>query len=376
MPGKQSCENEKALRSRKKTATLVLRIVLGVLFIFSALIKLNDPMGLAFKIEEYLAQGLPGTEFSLSFIVDAAGTLITLELILGASLLLGRFKVFTLWTLLALNAVFTLVTLYSAVTGAVPHCGCFGDAIVLSPWASLLKSLVAVSMIVTLICWQRFIKPAVGFRTSMSVVALLFAFSIGMIYYVLRHEPPMDFRPYKVGVDLHERHGADSGSGENRNIWTYRVEGEERQYRDSDEPWNIPGAEFVSRRNLRTGGVSSAAADFSVTDARGSDCTDSLLALERVWLITCYRIDQSETEAWEAIAALISRENTPAVVLADAADPENLRRRYGIDAPVFFTDPTTLKTILRSNPGVVELRKGVIAAKWGIGDIAALSPGN
>lgn len=370
MPGKQSCENEKLLRSRKKTATLVLRIVLGMLFVFSALIKLNDPMGLAFKIEEYLAQGLPETEFSLSFVIDAAGTLITLELILGVSLLIGRFKVFTLWTLLALNAVFTLVTLYSAVTGAVSHCGCFGDAIVLPPWASLLKSLVAVAMIVTLICWQRFIKPVVGFRTSMSIVALLFAFSIGVIYYTLRHEPMLDFRPYKVGADLRSLREADTGSGENRNIWTYRIEGEERQYRDSDEPWNIPGAQFVSRENLRIDDAVSATADFSATDSLGIDRTDSLLAMEHVLLVTCYRIGQSEAENWEAIAAFIAREDTPAVVLADADDPVILRRDHGIDAPVYFTDPTVLKTILRSNPGVVELRKGVITAKWGIGDIA------
>ena len=123
MRGKpQAEEDERLLRVRKKTATTVIRVVLGVVFVFSALVKLNDPLGLTFKIEEYLSAFGLGIELPHFLVVDAAGTLITLELILGAVLLMGRFKVFALWTLLALNGVFTAVTFFSAVTGAELFC--------------------------------------------------------------------------------------------------------------------------------------------------------------------------------------------------------------------------------------------------------------
>lgn len=233
MRGKpQAEEDERLLRVRKKTATTVIRVVLGVVFVFSALVKLNDPLGLTFKIEEYLSAFGLGIELPHFLVVDAAGTLITLELILGAVLLMGRFKVFALWTLLALNGVFTAVTFFSAVTGAVPDCGCFGDAIHLSPWASFAKNIVILALVVQLIVWQRFIKPALGFRTSMSIVTLLFAFSIGIIYYVLRYEPLVDLRPYAVGTDIPRAmelpQGEDAPIFEN--VWTYRVDGREKRF--------------------------------------------------------------------------------------------------------------------------------------------------
>lgn len=376
MPGSNPSENEKMLRGRKKTATTLLRIVLGVLFVFSALVKLNDPMGLAFKIQEYLSLWASGLHLSPSLAIDAAGTLITLELILGVVLLLGRFKVFALWTLLALNGLFTLVTFYSAVTGAVPHCGCFGDALVLSPWVSFIKSLVTLALTVTLLLWQRFIKPSVGFRTSMSVVALLFAFSIGMIYYVLRHEPPIDFRPYKVGTNLAQALSApaDQDPTVSYNVWIYRVDGQEKQYRDSDEPWNIPGAEFVSRKTLRTGGIRpNNTADFMVFDSEGNQMTDSLLAMEHVLLVTCYDMEKSEAESWLALAELQKKEILPPMVVLADTDPQTLRERFGITAPVYLADPTLLKTLLRSNPGAVELRRGTITDKWSTARIADLA---
>lgn len=364
MNGNNIKRNDSVIRSRKKTATTVLRVLMGVLFIFSGLVKLNDPLGLVFKIQEYFSEGVFNIPLPFTLIVDGAGTLITFEIVLGALLIMGRFKIFTLWSVLLLNAGFFFLTLYSAVTGKVPDCGCFGDAVHLSPWVSFAKNVLILAAIVVLIMWQRFIKPIVGFRKTMSILALIFAFSIGVIYYVLRYEPVIDFRPYKVGVNIPE--AMQMPEGEDRpvfgHVWVYRVDGRDKKFTDQDEPWNIEGAEFVSRQTKLLSGKLPQITGFSVMSPDGEDISDSLLAMDHVLLVTCFDLKASRAENWERMNAYIREKGVPAFVLADTDDAELIRER-GIVVPVCFTDPITVKTILRSNPGVMELEKGTITDK-------------
>ena len=352
------------IRGRKKTATTVIRVVLGLLFVFSGLIKLNDPLGLVFKIEEYFSAGVFNISVSPSFVVDMAGALITLEIILGAILLMGRFKTFALWTLLALNAGFTFLTFYSAVTGSVSDCGCFGEAIKLSPWVSFAKNIVILVAVVVLIMWQRFIKPGVGFRKSMSVIALIFAFSLAVIYYVLRYEPIVDFRPYKVGVDIKKAMELPVGDKAPvfEHVWTYLVDGKKKKFTDEQEPWNIPDAQFVSRDTRLVSGKLPEITGFSVMAPDGQDITDSLLAMDHVLLVSCFNMAETEADNWKKIDAYVQQKGIDAYLLSNI-DNRIYVEEFGIKMPVCFTDPIILKTIMRANPGVVELKKGVIVSK-------------
>ena len=352
------------IRGRKKTATTVIRVVLGLLFVFSGLIKLNDPLGLVFKIEEYFSAGVFNISVSPSFVVDMAGALITLEIILGAILLMGRFKTFALWTLLALNAGFTFLTFYSAVTGSVSDCGCFGEAIKLSPWVSFAKNIVILVAVVVLIMWQRFIKPGVGFRKSMSVIALIFAFSLAVIYYVLRYEPIVDFRPYKVGVDIKKAMELPVGDKAPvfEHVWTYLVDGKKKKFTDEQEPWNIPDAQFVSRDTRLVSGKLPEITGFSVMAPDGQDITDSLLAMDHVLLVSCFNMAETEADNWKKIDAYVQQKGIDAYLLSNI-DNRIYVEEFGIKMPVCFTDPVILKTIMRANPGVVELKKGVIVSK-------------
>lgn len=361
-----SNDTEQAVRGRKKTAALVGRILLGTVFLFSGLVKLNDPMGLAFKIEEYLSPGVFNMQFLAPLATELAVALITLELILGASLIMGRFKVFVLWALLVLNAGFTIVTFYSALTGKVSDCGCFGDAVRLEPWPSFFKNVALTAMIILLIVWQRFIKPAVRFRTAMSVVAGIFAISLGTAYYVLHNEPFVDFRPYKVGVSIPEAMKVpdDAEKPIYENTWVYSVDGTEKEYSDADEPWNIPGAQFVSRATkLVKKGFEPEITGFTIETRDGRNVTDSILSLERVFVVVSYDIASSSPKRWEKINAKAASRQFPVIVLANSAD-DKYSDMYGIKVPVYFADPVTLKTIIRSNPGIVELRRGTVAGKW------------
>ena len=357
---------ELALRGRKKTAALAVRILLGVVFLFSGLIKLNDPMGLAFKIEEYFSPGVFNMQFLAPLATEFAVALITLELILGASLLMGRFKVFTLWTLLVLNSGFTIVTFYSALTGKVSDCGCFGDAVHMEPWPSFFKNVALTAMIILLIVWQRFIKPRARFRTAMSVVAGIFAISLGTAYYVFHNEPFVDLRPYKAGVNIPDAMKVpdDAEKPVYENTWVYSVDGVEKEYTDADEPWDIPGAQFVSRTTrLVKKGFEPEITGFSIETGDGRDVTDSILSLERVFVIVSYDIASSSPKKWEKINAKAAAAKNPVIVLANSTD-DKYADMYGIKIPVYFADPVTLKTIIRSNPGVVELRRGTVEGKW------------
>lgn len=361
-----SNDAEQAVRGRKKTTALAVRILLGAVFIFSGLVKLNDPMGLAFKIEEYFSPGVFNMQFLAPLATELAVALITLELILGASLLTGRFKVFALWTLLVLNSGFTIVTFYSAVTGKVSDCGCFGDAVHMGPWFSFFKNVVLTALIILLIVWQRFIKPAVRFRTAMSVVAGIFALSLGISYYVLHNEPFVDLRPYKVGVNIPEAMKVpdDAEKPVYENTWVYSVNGVEKEYKDADEPWDIPGAQFVARTTkLVKKGFEPEITGFTIETHDGRDVTDSILSLERVFVIVSYDMASSSPKKWERINEKAASVKNPVIVLANSTD-NKYADMYGINVPVYFTDPVTLKTIIRSNPGVVELKRGTVDGKW------------
>ena len=354
-------------RTHKKTITVALRIILGLTFVFSSFVKLIDPLGLAFKIEDYLSAEALNMPFFLPLAEDLSIALIALELILGLSLLLGRFKVFTLWTLFVLNGAFMLLTLYTAITGAVSDCGCFGDAIPMGAWESFIKNVVICVMIIILIVWQRFIKPIAGFRTSMSVVALAFAVVYGMSYYALHNEPLIDFRPYKVGVNIKESMTIppDAQLPVYENRWVYEIDGKKHKFTDEDEPWNIREARFVSRKSvLVKDGYRPSIENFMVMDIYGGDMTEILLDEKDIYLILCYDYDAVDEKTWEKVKKWADEQDSPVWIVSNASSERFAS--IGLLQPVMYADPVMIKTIVRSRPAIVHLQKGTIISKESI----------
>ncbi|MBQ1969478.1 MAG: DoxX family membrane protein [Flavobacteriales bacterium] len=367
MASGREASRDQVERNRKKIVTTVIRVLLGVVFVFSALVKLIDPLGLAFKIGDYLSPEALNVPFLSPMAENLSIALIALELILGISLLLGRFKVFTLWTLFVLNGAFMLLTLYTAVTGAVSDCGCFGDALPMGPWESFAKNVVICVMIVVLILWQRFIKPVAGFRTSMSVVALAFAVVYGMSYYALHNEPLIDFRPYKVGVNIKEAmcvpEDAQLPVYENR--WVYEIDGERHTFKDEDEPWNMREASFVSRESvLVKDGFRPAIENFMVMDVYGGDMTDSLLVEKDIYLVLCYDYDEVDEDVWDRVKIWAEGKTSPVWIVSNSSSERF--SQVGLELPVMYADPVMIKTIARSRPAVVHLQEGTIISKESI----------
>src|SRR5690606_10672987 len=189
-----------------KAIALIARIIVGVLFIFSGLIKINDPVGTAIKLEEYfevfahdispIFLSLVPAALFLSIFLSAA------EIVLGVALLIRWKLKEVLWLLLAMIVFFTFLTFFSAYFNKVTDCGCFGDAIKLTPWESFTKDIVLLVMIVWLLINKRYLQPLVQPKVGAVVTALTALISVGIGWYAYEHLPYVDFRAYKIGNNI------------------------------------------------------------------------------------------------------------------------------------------------------------------------------
>src|SRR5690606_38595735 len=232
-----------------KLLTHFSRFFVGLLFIFSGLIKLNDPVGFSFKLDEYFSEGVFNMPFLQQFSLAIAVTIVIVEVILGVMLLLGSFKKVTLWLLLIMIVFFTFLTLYSAYFNKVTDCGCFGDAIPLTPWESFYKDIILLVFILILFAGQKYIQPIFSKSVNNIIVIISVLASAYLGYYVLNHLPILDFRAYKIGTDIQK--GMEIPEGAPKTIYdivfTYKVDGVEKTF-TMDELSNLPSnAEFVSR---------------------------------------------------------------------------------------------------------------------------------
>ena len=206
------------------------RIFVGILFIISGFIKLNDPVGFSFKLKDYFAPEVLNLEFLVPFALLIAVFVVIYEVLLGVMIIIGYARKFTVWSLLLMIVFFTFLTFYSAVTGKVTDCGCFGDAMKLTPWESFYKDVVLLVLILILFVGQKHIWPF--FSKTIRKVLVLGTFVASMIfcYYVLQHLPWIDFRPYKIGANIQEGMSVPEGAPEPiyEYKWVINVNGEEQ----------------------------------------------------------------------------------------------------------------------------------------------------
>ncbi len=340
------------------------RWVVGVLFIFSGLIKINDPVGTQIKLEEYFE--VFANSFSPIFheLVPAAlvlsVVLSVLEIVLGVALLLNFRPRATTAVLLGIILFFTALTLFSAVTGKVTDCGCFGDVLKLTPWQSFFKDIVLLILILVLfIAYRRGPQPEPSPGAGLWVLASAFVFT-ALAVYAIEHLPYLDFRAYKVGVNIPQALQPSepykyayimTRDGKDVELTEYPAEGEGYVYKDI-RLLNPEAAPKIS--------------DFGVWNQE-SDITEQVLQ-GRQLLVIVHKVSQADTEDIPAIRRLASslqgRVEPLVLTSSGEADYEAFRHANQIDMPYAFADATLLKTIMRSNPGVVLLQDGTVLGKW------------
>lgn len=373
-----------AVNMKKTTIPSILlwiaRIITGALFVFSGLIKANDPLGFSYKLEEYFQV------FSLSFLnefsVIIAVLLCSLEIILGSLLLLGIWKNKVMAGLLALIVFFTFLTFYSAFFEVVTSCGCFGDAIPLSPWQSFIKDLVLLVLIIFLFIQRRHIQPVVeDLYTKNIITAGITILSIGIGVYTYNFLPILDFLPYKKGNNLPELMQIPQGAALDEYVTQYtlknKITGEVKEMSDKeylkteiwkDEDWEIIGE---PKTTLLKKGYQAPISDLIINDANGLDNTEIIIENPQYNLIiVAYDLNHSNLNALVKLNNLAKEAEEGfkirSVILTSSSSQlaESISQELQLSTEFFYADAIPLKSMVRSNPGLILMKNGTVINKW------------
>ncbi|WP_241502298.1 BT_3928 family protein [Hymenobacter glacialis] len=360
-----------------RTITRVSWFLLGALFVFSGLIKLNDPVGTAIKLEEYFE--VFAVDFGSFFLYfkGIARTLSILlssmEVILGVALLLRWHMRYVMWVLLGLLVFFTFLTFYSAAFNKVTDCGCFGDFIKLTPWTSFAKDVFLMVLWAVVFFNQRFLRHAyVQGTQGIMTMTFVSAIAIGIGVRALGHLPYFDFLPYKVGNDIGKLMKPAEPA---RYRYTMTRNGETKEFEQypTDTTWQYQAMTVLNpEKSLPV------ITDFEVSDVNGNSYTGDLLKGNKLVLIV-QNTNKTDRDRFVAINALMtatakSRKNITALTITSTSPAkfDAFRHDVNLPGPYYFADATVLKSIIRSNPGLVLLSNGVVQAKYHYHDIPEL----
>ncbi len=354
------------------------RIFVGILFIISGLIKLNDPVGFGFKLQDYFAPEVLNLEFLVPYALAIAIFVVIYEVMLGVMIILGYAKRFTLWSLLLMIVFFTFLTFYSAYFNKVTDCGCFGDALKLTPWESFWKDVVLLVLILILFFGKRYIQPFFtrSIRSIVVFISLILCLWLG--YHVLMHLPIVDFRPYKIGANIQEGMTVPEGAPQPifEYDWKFDVNGEEVIVTtNGDYPAQEGTFLEVETRNIQEG-YEPPIHDFSM-ERDGADYTERFLNEENLIVVIAYSLSNSEMEGFIPVREVTDKAlaNGYRVIGLSADNKERteaLTEEYNLNFDFYFCDMTTLKTIVRSNPGILEMDRGTIKQKLHWNDLDEL----
>ena len=354
------------------------RFFVGFLFIISGLIKLNDPVGFSFKLKDYFAPEVLNLEFLVPYALLLAIFVVIFEVLLGVMLLLGYQKKFTLWSLLLMIVFFTFLTFYSAYFNKVTDCGCFGDAVKLTPWESFTKDIILLVLILVLFFGKQYIQPLFTKNLRSIFVFASFVVCLGITYYVLIHLPIIDFRPYKIGANIIE--GMTVPEGAPTPIfeynWRFKTDGKETIVTTTGDYPTVDG-EFVDvQTEMLQEGYEPPIHDFTM-ERDGEDFTSEFLAEENLIVVIAYSLGNAEKDGFFPMREVTDEAIKKGYrVIGLSASSEtmtaDLVEDYKLNFQFYFCDETTLKTIVRSNPGILELQKGTILQKLHWNDASLL----
>ena len=313
----------------KKTIVNLCRLVLATVFILSGFVKAVDPIGTQYKIEDYLQA------MNLGAWLPDAGALILSVVISATEFCIGIFLLFAIRRRLCshlaviIMALMTPLTLWLALTNPISDCGCFGDAVVLTNWQTFWKNVVLLAAAIVVMKWPTKMVRFVSESNQWIVVNYSLIFTLIISAWSLYDRPQFDFRPYHVGTDL-------------RTGWMQMMEGQESPYADF----------FIERMD------------------NGEDITEEVLNNEgyTFLLVAPYleQADDSQLDLINQVYEYAQEYDYPFYGLTASGEKAiNLWRDLtGADYPFCQTDGTTLKTVIRSNPGLILLKDGVVIQKW------------
>lgn len=366
----------------KALVTLV-RILVGLLFIFSGLVKANDPLGLSYKMQEFFElwdmSKFDRYTLALSVLMNA------FEIIAGFALLIGwRVRIF-IWLLLLMILFFTFLTGYTYVTGKPTNCGCFGDCLLISSKTSFLKDVVLTLLIGFLFFQQRWIKPVFSNRASAITMLLVTIFSFGLQWFALTYLPLVDCLPYKKGNNISEKMKMPANAIPDSTVITfvYEKDGKEVEFTADKFPadFKTPPYTFKTRYDkvIRKGmNNEPPIKGFTLTGESGIDSTQIVLNHDYTVLLIIenFGVPVSKWKGgFEKIYQAANIKNIPvyAVVSNRAEAVRNFAGTSFAGIPVFNCDFTAIRTAARTSPTIYFLKKGTIQGKWSHKTMEALT---
>lgn len=367
-----------------KISVTIARIIVGVLFVFSGLVKAIDPLGLTYKMQEFFEvwgrEGyitpLMNWMYNRSFVFSII--MITLEVVLGVALLTGFYKKLTLRMLLGLMIFFTFLTSYVLFSGKIATCGCFGDCIPLTPIQTFTKDIILLLLIIFLLLKQQYVKPIGGGALPMVLVLVSVIAVCFLQMHVLSHLPLTDCLPYKKGNNLLQLRQMPANAIPDKFSYSfvYQKNGLNKSFDANqlpDSTWT-----YVDRKQtLEKKGSNNVPLinDFSLTDSAGVDVTETLLGQAGEYYLFFLKDLEGSTVNWSAAFANLwqkAKEQKRALYIV-TADKEKatefFNRKNQYQVPVLTCDATAIKTAVRANPTLFLMKGPVVQGKWNWADI-------
>ena len=361
-----------------KILTPISRIFVGILFIISGFIKLNDPLGFSYKLQEYFSAEVLNLPFLEPYALAISVFVVVFEVVLGVFLLIGYKPKFTLWSLLLMIVFFTFLTFYSAYFDKVKDCGCFGDALKLTPWESFTKDVVLLALILIIFFGRKYITQIFSPIVTNSIAALSLILSLAFGYHVLMHLPSIDFRAYKIGDNLLENMSTppDAPKAVQEFTWTFDVDGEQQTIVTDGSYPNVKGTYVGVETRIVEEGFQPSILDFSI-ESQDEDFTEYYLNAERLLMLVSYNLETAEKEGLLKLKAIsdeaLQKGYTVIGLSASGDDVKNrIKQEYDLRFEFFICDEKALKTVVRSNPGALQLEKGTVQQKVHWNDIGNL----
>ena len=361
-----------------KYVIFFLRLVLGLLFIFSGVVKANDPMGLTYKMQEIFEV------WDMTFLSQYAFWLsvgmIGFEIVAGVAMLVGNSFRMYITILLLLNIFYTFLTGYILYSGNIHECGCFGDCIKISNSATFNKDVVLTIISLLLFIFRYRVFPIFQKAwINFTIVFIAVLFAVGSQWWTLNHLPYHDCLPYRVGSNLLEKMkpAANATEAEYESILTYEKNGVKKDFPADKIPWQDKSWSYVATKTklIKEATGQAEIHDFVLTDSTKNEVTEKVLGAKGYTFLWFLRdpknADVKQLDKLKEIIAKCKEANVPFYVLASVGwdvittykDVWEMK-----DVKFLLLDGTVNKTAIRTNPGLMLLHDGVVEKKWSFMD--------
>ena len=357
----------------KKIITEICRFILAATFLFSGTVKAIDPVGGVIILEDYF--GAFGLSALNPIALFASINLTALEFLLGVCILTAVYRKLTTIIMLLFMVFMTVLTLYLAIFNPVHDCGCFGQAIILTNVQTFLKNaLVLLPAAIVTFVYHKKMTPVFTYKTYWFAVIFGYSLAIGFSYYNYNHLPPIDFLPYKIGINIPQQMSIPEDATPDVYHFIYEKNGKKEEFKPAEAPLDDPAWTFVDRKLIKQGYVPPVAA-FDLYDEKENNIADIVLDDPKgVFLLISPNLDKASDTHVDEINNIFDYAVDQGMLFYCVTIPskESIAswiNNTGAEYPFLTADDVMLKSIVRANPGLVLLQSGTILQKWNHHDI-------